>query len=982
MISKRVSRTGTPQENLKQFALNFSNGVDVTKAPTDLSTVIHSKNLALNLDGSLSLRKPIVVEELIEGNTGFKYLYDGETRLEWSSTGRLYLISKDDESLEGVFKLTTYMGDAVELPLSTTYDFSIPDSLEIINLNTSTIVSGIYVNFSKFADVSVLNPNLYDDLSEYLPRYFKISYNNSKSRWEIEIHSPEPNLISSAEGEFALNPNLILDNPYATRDSYDNSVPSIKGMVAYAKATVVDEELVHTEQGPTDETSYTVTLPKSEVEPDYQSNPNKKDVDVFERSSMFSNVVSVSAHHTGYATFDTSKKRFTANGGVTYTLSLKDSGVAYDKVVVELSTELEFAITKIVGYYPTGFPIYENVVVKTVAYKQVAGVPLEGTSTVDAYDAYTKTFDNILSPDISGGRVTARVLAKVRAVDLANLPSTVAELTESVRAVRYAPVASFKKDSVGFAYLKAFCNLPFASDTPTFYASWSQSSDGIDWTPIDIYANPINVRELNTSWKPDSSEDTPASSDYVTRKYYPLVASSELDQLYGDGLVLNRLDVLEIPQLRTQIDASMYKFTIVAVEELTSEDVEYSGELGNTQYRVAAVVSESVYTPTISSKTELMSHDFGNATLGNKLYHNKAIYSYGHPSFKNNILVSDAGSFITPLYNTIDVDAVNASSVTCLIPWKDYLVSATENAIYLHTKQEQGYYTKTVTTSVGIPEEDSKCCVPVLNGIVFKSGTKLYQLVPNAYAATDSVLYTKVISDPIAPYLEEYEYTGVKPFAMTTNSEYILMLPTQHSTTCLRYSYNSKVWTVMEYPVVFDNYWIQNLDKVHVFGKTADGNPAMWLFDANRPQTFDDTGSEDSPPIAFELDLGQKTDGISVQKQFVESKFMFATEDDIEKFPMQLIVAVDGDPNVTTLDVNTDAPFWKTGTSSVGVAGTVFRLTNENVPGRADSGILRQLIVRYSGKGRSVRHILTGTPTSNFKLYEAYVRYKTLNVKK
>jgi hypothetical protein len=109
---------------------------------------------------------------------------------------------------------------------------------------------------------------------------------------------------------------------------------------------------------------------------------------------------------------------------------------------------------------------------------------------------------------------------------------------------------------------------------------------------------------------------------------------------------------------------------------------------------------------------------------------------------------------------------------------------------------------------------------------------------------------------------------------------------------------------------------------------------------------------------------------------------MFATEDDAEAFPMQLVVAVDGDPHITTVDVNTDAPFWKSGTSSVGVLGTSFRLSNEESLGRASSGILRQLIVRYSGKGRSVRHILTGSPTSNFKLYETYVRYKTLNVKK
>jgi hypothetical protein len=130
-------------------------------------------------------------------------------------------------------------------------------------------------------------------------------------------------------------------------------------------------------------------------------------------------------------------------------------------------------------------------------------------------------------------------------------------------------------------------------------------------------------------------------------------------------------------------------------------------------------------------------------------------------------------------------------------------------------------------------------------------------------------------------------------------------------------------------------------------------------------------------PIAFEVDTGQKTDTILTTKQFVETKMVFATLHKLDAFPVRLIVHVDGDPHIVTQDLSTDAPFWKSDNTS-GVLNTTF--------GGLDSSsdtfnILRQLIVRYSGKGKSVRHVVAGESLCNFKLYETYIRYKLLNVK-
>lgn len=980
MISRRARRSTSPQEQLKQFALNFSKGVDATKAPTDLSTALSAKNLKVNLDGSLSLRNPVTLKDYEPDCKGFRYLYDMKSKLCWGDN-YFYIVSDKGDASKNIYTLTTHSGARIERTIADLKNedvFKFDNAPEIINLNTATLVGGVYVRLSFFdgSSVTVLNPDLYDDPSEYFPRYLKIRYDSGKDIWVIEIVTPEPNLISNAEGDFALNPNLTLDNPYATRDSYDNSVPSVKGILAYTMFESPDDVLAEV-PGAYDYTVLTVDLPLGSAASNSTTlfrtdslpslEPNRS-VNAVLGGTYQCDVIYGTDDDPFYCKVD-------FQGFTECEVALDPDHAKYGLACVELECLIRFGVVQrtasgALERIPTGHSVRHTDYIRFNNAKRV-----RLSSAQDSTTRYSAT-------DIVSGYADVHVMATLKAFELSAFPKSVAELTESAKSRRYAPVSSFKNNSVPLAFLKAFCRLPFKFETPVFYAAWSQSSDGIDWTPVDAYDRGINVRELNPNWKPISKDDQPTSSDYTTRKYYPILASSELDDIYTtDRATLNRIDVLEVPYGRTYMDATMYKFTIVTVEQIFSGDVEYSDELFGDQYRVSATVSEASYTPSISSKTELATLDLGNAVLGNKLYHKKSIYSYGHESFKNNILVSDTDSFITPLYNIIDVDAVNAANVTCVLPWRDYLVSATENAVYLHSKQGDGYYTKTVNTSVGIPSFDSKCCKAILNGIIFKSGSKLYQLIPNVYSGDDSTLNVNVISNPIEDYLESYSMHDTAPFAISTDSEYILMLPEEHGTKCLRYTYNSKMWTISEYPILFDSYWVKDLEHVYLFGKTDAGHPGMWQLDSDSPNPFDEN-LKTSTPISFELDTGQKTDGISLQKQFVESKLMFATEDDAEAFPMQLIVAVDGDPHITTVDVNTDAPFWKSGTSSVGVLGTSFRLSNEESLGRASSGILRQLIVRYSGKGRSVRHILTGSPTSNFKLYETYVRYKTLNVKK
>jgi hypothetical protein len=532
---------------------------------------------------------------------------------------------------------------------------------------------------------------------------------------------------------------------------------------------------------------------------------------------------------------------------------------------------------------------------------------------------------------------------------------------------RYRPLNTWGGGSIA---LKAFGN---RSKSDLIYATWLESDDGVVWRPamfptpsaIGMYISSTDPRVPTVwyeLWSSDWSDKKPPA--FTAGTHFP-----------------NRPDVMFLVPT-----AAMYMFRVVTI----APDA-YS----NVSTAIApevTVISELKYSILAGKPTTVAELNFASPVYGKKLYHKKRIYSYGHEKFFNNIFVSDIDNFNTPLYNVIDLDAKMSDKVTVLTSWRDYLVSATTSAMYLHTPQDNGFLTKTVTTSIGIPEEDSQCCVSILNGLVVKSSAKLYFISPNAYSGTDDVLNITPISQPVDEYLEEFENTVESSFytkhrfAFSTEAEYVLMLATGEKTLCIRYNYTTRIWNLCEYPVHLTGYRVYTLEDIRIYAERVNSNLTRsyfeYQFDADLDVYADQISATGSVPIEFEWDSGQKTDNISTRKQFTESKIVFATQDEAENFPMELIVAVDGDPNITRIDVRSDAPTLKTDTS-VGRLNTQLRMDEDvEIPGRASNGLIRQLVVRYSGRGRSVRHVLKGVARSPFKMYETYVRYKLIDNKR
>ena len=434
---------------------------------------------------------------------------------------------------------------------------------------------------------------------------------------------------------------------------------------------------------------------------------------------------------------------------------------------------------------------------------------------------------------------------------------------------------------------------------------------------------------------------------------------------------------------------------------LTSESPDYTPEDSISEIKNFFLLGRSQYSFIKNNLEILYNNEFKSTVLGEKLYYKKMIYSYGHKSFKNNIFSTEVDSFNTPLFNVIDLDASGDSLVTTLIPWRDYLIAATENSMYLISKVDNGYLTKTVNTFIGIPKKDRRTCKSILNGILFKSGVKLYILQPSAYSGDDTILNISEISKPVSNYIVTSEYDN---FAFSTEEAYYLFMPvSEEKTICLKYEYTRKIWTKYEYPIMIIDYDILDVNDIRLYTKVGEeyffnktlnevhpnldidilDNIPYGDYISLKKEDFEDFISDmDSfrttkmKPIKYLLDSGQKTDTISYTKQFTESKVILATLHQKDKFPFTLTVKIDGKPQPITIGVHTDSALWKDENTDINTLTTNYADDDSDL-----FNVLRQMFVRYSAKGKSLQHVILGESYFNFKLYVVYYRYKILNFK-
>jgi hypothetical protein len=293
-----------------------------------------------------------------------------------------------------------------------------------------------------------------------------------------------------------------------------------------------------------------------------------------------------------------------------------------------------------------------------------------------------------------------------------------------------------------------------------------------------------------------------------------------------------------------------------------------------------------------------------------------------------------------------------------------------------------------------VSELDADTCVSVMNGIIFKSGDKIYTLSPSYNSGVDTILNVSEVSKPIQHLLKQYT-SKFPSFAFTTSEHYYICMPQGDTTEILKYNYTTRIWTHHSVHKYIGYYAILDINNIRFFEKVYNGiytehYTREYIFESNVDVSkydsvygdVDGTVYEghtytDVNPIRFSLDSGQKTDNISLTKQFVESKMIVATLNSKDNFKMDVRVDIDGNTFKKHIDLNTDGALLRGSADDILTLGS-----NTDFDKTVDTfNTLRQMFLRYAGKGKTIRHIISGESLCKFKIYETFYRYKILNVK-
>lgn len=275
LISKNSRKTTGSVEQLKQGSFTAVKGIDETTSALNTESVLHLENLDVDFDGGLTLRKPIVCisnppkPALGLDNTLIKcfnnYIFDKDYILN-------ICIASDGTQYFGIFKnnkpvkvrlvwvsWNDYSEYNVALTAVEDVYFKIPQidfsNVHIANTATSTVLTGCFVDIlSKVFKRS--DADYPDDVSTDLcySKLYDIKSNNSlfKARTlilakstsfafdlDLKIVTPDLNTLNTSD-TLTLDVNLDLDNPYALRDVYNTSAPSVKNILAYVPIQVFD----------------------------------------------------------------------------------------------------------------------------------------------------------------------------------------------------------------------------------------------------------------------------------------------------------------------------------------------------------------------------------------------------------------------------------------------------------------------------------------------------------------------------------------------------------------------------------------------------------------------------------------------------------------------------------------------------------------------------------------------------------------------
>jgi hypothetical protein len=912
VIRRNSSKYVQDQERLEQQSFTGIKGIDCSKIHTDVTTVYDMRNLDIDLDGGLKLRKPLTAVR--KSTAQIYHMYNGE----------LLQIGKGTVQSPEYTEFTLYdMYNTEHNVKGNVTGFIDCSECTVINTATSTLLYNCNVDFASIKNKYLPNESLINERVESNSQLRIVKLSSKDGVNKLEILPAEMNILTTSD--IPLDYNLALSYPLAIRDNYDASAINITGIIAYAKG-----------------------------------NSDKVTVDPVSISNITTEPVNGVYTYSGENSFNYKNVDypFTYDGAIKLTEGVN----ATRKLSININTpRFVYSVKIIVHFTDSGLTYEDEVVAKH------SKVRLEITD---------------------GGEYAKPNLSKIDIIFTVNENNAPLDSVTETTEEGWSFLKNLDEDADKLICLKAFLDIPYKFTSNNaglpYVMLWERSTDGVDWTAMN---NVLAPTDCETVLVADYTINNELLSDKNTISWntltYRKLSLDSLKDIKGTlyNTIYYRPDCLVLDSSKLTQN-QMYRCSIYKTKLASAYNYLKEEDRPTAAYVRDTLISSKVYTFN-SNLASLADVEYVNPYSGNVLYYKKSLYAYGE-GLDNVVYVSAPDSAMFPITNVIDLSSVQDAYVTSVIPWRDYLMISTENSIHLASRAEIGYTTKILNTFVGIPEHDSKTGSAILNGIIFKSGSKIYTMFPNLNAGVETIFNTSEISKPVEHILNGLsEHKDYKPFAITTSDAYNLFIPCSDNTTvCLKYMFTQKRWTCYEYPVLLYRFDMLNADDICIYGRLNDTDACVeYMFNKDSNVYADKLGDVDKDkndietPIKFFLDSGQKTDNISITKQFVESKIIASTQSNVDNFNMDIRVDIDGNTFEKHIDVNTDGAFLRNNSHILSLN------TSANTDDADILNTFRQMFLRYSGKGKTIRHIISGESVCPFKIYEVFFRYKYLNVK-
>lgn len=1047
------------------------NVVDAVKANAPIvstTSVVKSINFEAAPDGSFELRQPLILKERLEQDT--YYLYDHIHKLECVPTPdgqHLRCVLRGGDSTTSII-LQWYNRDTTfhSETLSTVLD----DEAWIIKVQ-SVYNTPEYSIASVVIDVQGFESGFREAYLTYetLPqirRLLKISkdIDATSDRWIVQILYPEFNSITSGTdvgNAESLDINLLLDNPYATRDLYNYGFFSATKILSYVQYNL-DKSL-------NDMKVYELTENSDYFKVLVSGNP----IDLF-HSDVILKAFITTAKSTAlkyYCCWEESingidwkvcpefinKFSTHQNPSLQLTTQLVSDMTSEDFEKIAYDESLE----KAASYLVSKQMVQLNVTDTLSETDNIKDRPDILKISASSYNKCNRSYRFVIYVDSGKSTPIPDVVKKKAAKSYFENANTTDEYIDADEKFQYETVANFGYDSETYVEGTSvnFINAKYDNGFIILHESSDASKKGNSLVITNLDEN-RKIKSIKFTIGPSiiHLDDEGGETTYYTEFKSKIkgILNGDKNLQIEKTLLAGEAFVYEVPEGTVFNSMEIYNDSVNLDLDEDTELYQYRTKIQSIEIRYEVspdIQSTSTY---VASQTGIFKIPYSNTNVflepieylreqlftGKTYYFNEQLFFYK----KNSVFMSTPGSSIVKLMNSMSF----GTNVTKIMAWRNYLLIFTEDSIVLakYDLSSGTYTTKIISNSIGVSQNDAETVAVILNSIYFKSKYKVYKLVPNLYSTLDDTLNVHSISDSIDPILEDLLSTSLEMynFGYSSADDYNVFVPISEFTYKFTYDVGRKLWTIQRYPfkltgveqhshkdtylrnevglyyfkdnlqTLLNNHIVYQYDNIGYVDEDSnkhlmvayeqssvicmhkqitDFNRIGYLYqylpygdyqkstlldiydtivnDNNQDWEVEDFLIENCIPIPFEIDFGQKSSNYTLDKQYLESKLIFSSEHPKDVFPVSLDITTDGIQRPLHWDANTDSALWKTDFHTKGTLNTDFAPTNVD-----SSGIFRQLIVKYSGKGKTIRHLIKGESKSKFKFYSMDVRSRTL----